>query len=393
MKPKFGFKRNTIGAAIAAVEAALAINLVPSAVLAGSTIKGTGDSSITLGAGLRSSYTSLERGAPNGTSRSNDFETESVRIFTSGQIVKGIKGTVNAERTPNESFRMLDAIVQFEFFDAFNVWAGRMLPPSDRANLAGPYYANTWQYPGVISQYPAIFAGRDNGVTVWGKPLAGKLTYAVGVFKGHNNVASGSNDGDKPLFAGRIAYSLLDAEPAPAYYVSNTYYGLKDIFTLGAAYFVQADGVGTATSRGDYRSWNVDAIFEKKIGKGVLTIEGALYNYDLGGQRDCGDGLPGTIACPGGDNVGGLVAGDALLGTIAYLIPRKVSIGQFQPFLRHQSFKRDVGGTKSQQSDIGVNYVIAGHDARITAVYSKLKDPLAAVRDRNQYILGVQLIY
>lgn len=62
-----------------------------------------------------------------------------MRIFTSGEVIKGIKGTVNAERTPNYNFRILDAIGQIELHDAFNVWAGRMLPPSDRANLAGPY--------------------------------------------------------------------------------------------------------------------------------------------------------------------------------------------------------------------------------------------------------------
>ncbi len=246
-----------------------------------------------------------------------------------------------------------------------------------------------------MSQYPQIFAGRDTGLTIWGKPLEGKLTYAVGAFKGHNNVAGGSNDSDNLLFTGRIAYSFLDAEPAPAYYVSNTYYGAKDIFTLGASFYSQGDGVGTATNRGDYQSWNIDALFEKKIsGGGVITAEGAYYNYDLSGKRDCGDGLAGAVACPGGgDNVGGLVAGKAYLATLAYLIPGKVGIGQFQPYVRYQKFDRDVGGTKNEQTDFGVHYVIAGHNARITAVYSKLKDPLATTVKRDQFILGLQLSY
>lgn len=364
-----------------------------SAAFADVTIKGPGDSSFSIGAGLRTSYTSLEDGAPNGTSSSNDFEIDSVRIYTSGQIMKGIKATINAERTPSESFRVLDAIAQFEFFESFNVWAGRMLPPSDRANLAGPYFANAWQYPGVVSQYPAEFAGRDTGVTVWGKPLKGKLTYAVGAFKGHNNASGGSNDSDNLLFTGRVAYSFLDPEPAPAYYVGNTYYGSNDIFTLGAAFFHQKDGVGTSITKGDYTSWNIDALFEKKIGAGALTLEGAFYNYDLDGVRDCGDGFAGASACPGGDNIGGLAAGEAYLATVAYLIPGKVGIGQFQPFVRYQQFKRDVDSTKLEQTDFGVHYVMAGHNARVSAVYSTIKDPLAADRDRNQFILGVQLQY
>ena len=375
--------------------AALTSLALASSAWAGTTIKGPGDSSFSIGAGLRTSYTSLENAAPNGTSNSNDFEIDSVRIFTGGEIIKGIKGTANFERTPNENLRILDAYGQVELYESFNIWMGRMLPPSDRANLAGPYYANAWQYPGVVSQYPQIFAGRDTGLTVWGKPLEGKLTYAVGAFKGHNNVAGGSNDSDNLLFTGRIAYSFLDAEPAPAYYVSNTYYGAKDIFTLGASFYSQGDGVGTATNRGDYQSWNIDALFEKKIsGGGVITAEGAYYNYDLNGKRDCGDGLAGAVACPGGgDNVGGLVAGKAYLATLVYLIPGKVGIGQFQPYVRYQKFDRDVGGTKNEQTDFGVHYVMAGHNARITAVYSKLKDPLATTVKRDQFILGLQLSY
>jgi hypothetical protein len=366
---------------------------LPTAAHAGITLTGPGDSNLSLGAALRTSYTNLEKGAPDGTSSSNDFEIDSVRLFTSGQIMKGIKATINFEHNPSENMRVMDGIAQFEPYESFNLWMGRMLPPSDRANLAGPYFENAWQYPGVVSQYPAIFAGRDTGLTVWGKPLEGKLTYALGAFKGHNNVAGGSDTSDRLLYTGRLAYAFLDAEPAPAYYVGNTYYGAKDILTLGVAFFNQKDGIGTSTAKGDYKSWNVDGLFEKKIGGGALTAEAAYYKYDLSGQRDCGDGLPGAAPCPVGDNVGGLVAGKAYLGTLAYLIPTKVGVGQFQPFTRYQEFKRDVGDTKNQQTDLGVHYVIAGHNARVSAVYSKLKDPIAAVTSRSQFILGVQLMY
>lgn len=384
--------RSTIGGLCVGLAALSGLTL-SSGAYAGTTINGPGDSWLSLGAGMRTSYTSLEKGAPDGTSSSNDFEIDSVRLFTSGQIMKGIKATINFERTPTENLRVMDSIAQFEPYESFNIWFGRMLPAADRANLAGPYYANTWQYPGVVSQRPAIFAGRDTGVTVWGKPLAGKLTYALGAFKGHNNVAGGSNLSDSLIYSARVAYAIWDVEPAPAYYVGNTYYGSNDILTVGLGYMGQKDGVGTSTNKGDYSTWNADVLFEKKIGGGALTLEGAYYEYDLSGKRDCGDGLAGAAACPTGDNVGGLVAGEAYLTTAAYLIPGKVGIGQFQPFVRYQEFKRDVGGTKNKQTDFGVNYVMSGHNARITAVYSTLKDPIATVADRNQFILGIQLQY
>jgi hypothetical protein len=35
-----------------------------------------------------------------------------------------------------------------------------------------------WYYPGVVSQYPSRFEGRDLGGTVWGKVFDKKLVYS-----------------------------------------------------------------------------------------------------------------------------------------------------------------------------------------------------------------------
>ncbi len=52
----------------------------------------------------------------------------------------------------------------------FNIWVGRFLPPSDRANLYGPFYAHEWDVytDGIQDGYPFVFQGRDNGVVYWG---------------------------------------------------------------------------------------------------------------------------------------------------------------------------------------------------------------------------------
>ena len=287
---------------------------------------------------------------------------------------------------------MLDAYAQFEFMEDFNVWFGRMLPPSDRANLAGPYFASAWGYPGVASQYPAVFAGRDNGVTLWGKPMGGKLVYSVGAFEGKNRAAGLSNDSDKLLFAGRVAYAILDPEPAPAYYVGNTYYGSNDIATIGFAFMQQKDGVGTSLAKGDYKAWNIDALFEKKLGGGgALTLEGAYYDYDTDGIVDASSAVCGST-----DNCGGATPGKSYLGTVAFLVPGKVGIGQFQPFVRYQQFKPDAGfGFKKTQLDFGTNYVMAGPNAYVSLMYSSAKsdDPSLSDRRKDSVIVGVQLMY
>ncbi|MQP66441.1 hypothetical protein GE253_13970 [Niveispirillum sp. SYP-B3756] len=106
-----------------------------------------------------------------------------MRVFVSGSLTDTIKATFNTERDSDGNLKLLDGYARFEFSDEFNIWVGRMLPPSDRANLDGPYYINAWSYPGVVSQYPAKFAGRDDGATLWGKVADKRLTYAFGAFK------------------------------------------------------------------------------------------------------------------------------------------------------------------------------------------------------------------
>jgi len=97
---------------------------------AAGTITFGDDQSITVGMGLRTSFTSAEDGAPNGTSRSADFSLDSIRLYIDGSLNKYIKATFNTEREADGSIEVLDGYVRFEFQDEFNIWVGRMLPDS-----------------------------------------------------------------------------------------------------------------------------------------------------------------------------------------------------------------------------------------------------------------------
>jgi hypothetical protein len=378
-------KRNfgRLGVATAALLAASTIPGGPAH--AGATI-GFGDGeSVSVGLGLRTDFTSQSNGAPNG-SRSADFSLDDVRLYIGASLNDYIKATFNTERDGDGHVDVLDGYAQFEFMPEFNIWVGRMLPPSDRANLDGPFYLNSWLYPGLVSQYPAKFAGRDDGATVWGKVFDKKLVYSAGVFEGHNRYAGASNQGDDPLIAGRVAYNFLDAEPDPAYYTSSTYYGSVDVLTLAFALQYEENGVGTAIHRGDYTGWNMDLLFEKKLSFGVITLEGAYYNYDTGGVKDVTPNFGGAGPTA---NVGGITQGDGYLIGADYLIPGKVGWGQFQPFFRYQNFDNDLTHLGADQYDLGVNYVISGHNARVTIDYSK--DEGGGVADYDRIIAGIQL--
>lgn len=350
--------------------------------------------SVSIGMGLRSSISTRENGAPNGTSNSKDFSLENMRLYMSGQLYDNITFEFNTdyESGTSEDLRVLDAVIKFAFTETFNIWVGRFLPPSDRSNLDGPYYLNAWDFP-FVQKYPAVFAGRDDGLAIWGQVGGGRFKYQVGVFEGtgSNPVqtqigtvpftptggapstlplfgdTAGPNQEDNPLFSGRLTFNLLD--PEPGYYNSSTYYGGKDIAAIGLVGMYQEDAMGTAGNAGSFTGWNVDLLLEKDLGgSGVATLEGAYYDYDAEGK---------AIAPTSGDGA----EGKGFMGLASFLLPDKIGsgsyAGQLQPMVRYQEFENEgmVTGEHSR-TDIGLSHIMDGHNARISLTYS-MDDPAA----------------
>ena len=344
------------------------------------------DESLSIGLGLRGSVTEDDHGSATDGS-STDFSLDSVRLYVNGQLNKTIGATFNTERDANGDIEMLDGYARFEFSDVFNVWAGRLLPPSDRSNLDGPYYLSSYNYSGVVSQYPSKFDGRDDGMTVWGKLLDKKLTYAVGVFEGHDRIAGAANQSGNPLFAARVAYNFWDVEDNPGYYESSTYYGQANILTLAFAGMSEQDGVGTALRHGNYESWNVDGLMEKKIlNGGAFTLEGAYYHYDTGGVLDVATNFGGAGPT---DNVGGLTQGNAYLGSVGLLFPTEIGIGKLQPVVRYQEFDADLTHMDTRQVDASLNYIIKGHNARLSLDWAHKE--ITHAPDDDTVTAGLQL--
>ena len=148
--------------------------------------------------------------------------TLDVRPYIGGQVAPWLKFAGNLDlNNVDGTIRVLDAVAQFEPTELFNVWLGRFLPPSDRANLSGPYYQNAWNYPTTVNGYPSIYAGRADGGAVWGQINHGQLKYQAGIFTLGTTIPFG-----QAIYAGRLVFNLLD--PEPGYYNSSTYYGAKD---------------------------------------------------------------------------------------------------------------------------------------------------------------------
>jgi hypothetical protein len=413
-------------------------SMVPSA-FAGGTIKADEDKWISIGMGIRTSFNSIEGASPAGH-YSNDFKIDNARIYINGQIHKYIKFEFNTDCFNcninggagafgnagfttssqnfggNSSIGLLDAIGKFEFNEMVNLWVGRMLLPSERGELNGPFYHATFDgfrtpfFPADASANfngvsglggGAGLYGRDNAATFWGKvhPGGTHLLYVVSVSQG---LRGGPNTGSSLMYTGRLQWNLLNDEPNPGYYTSGTYYGTAgDVAAIGASVQHQKDGAGnTATGNvSDFTGASVDVLLEKVLpnNMGVFTFNGEFKrhwaNYGTGAFTNVG-GFNSCFCTFNGHSwtVYGL-----------YLIPHEVGIGRFQPYLRFTSVDPLYANLR-QEWETGVNYIISGHNARISAFYRygdfngslggfSFMTPQQAVQKADSFHVALQLQY
>ena len=361
-----------------------------------------------VGAGIRTSFSSLEG---RDVTDKNYFAVDEARLFFTGKVTKvigfelntdisgaGGKGftTTDAFADPlnlQDSIHLLDAIVKFEFNDYVNIWMGRMLPPSDRANLSGPFFINGWDYP-FVSNYPNVFEGRDDGVAYWGQWMGqngGQVKWQFGLYNGQGRFSAGNdwpvsstgpNTEGNPEFAMRIVVNLLD--PEPGYYNASTYFGQKNVAAIGFALMDQTDAVTDGVHTGTFLGWNLDLLLENKMTQwGSGTLEAAYYNYDVGGD------------------VAQDVAGKAGFVFAGWLLPQPVGCcglcGRFRPWVRYQRYNYDdetlaaTDHAPVREWDFGLDYVICGHNAKFTSFWGQRKDACGC--EEQIFRTGVQLIF
>ncbi|MGR3179363.1 MAG: hypothetical protein ACUZ8E_15045 [Candidatus Anammoxibacter sp.] len=319
---------------------------------------------LAVGMGLRTSFSAVEEAVDDGDDWSQDFALENMRLYVNGNITDKISLEFNTERfdsaDAHSDIRVLDAVAKFSFNKMFNIWVGRMLPPSDRSNLDGPYFLNSFDFP-FVQAYPAIFAGRLEGLSIWGQSQMGPVhvKYQLGAFDEFVSTrAGGPNDDDDLIYTGRLTFNFWD--PEPGYYNNSTYYGDKDILAIGLVGFFQNNGAGSRGDRGDFVAWNIDFLLEKKLSNGgVVNLEAAFYNYDL-------DGKQAAETASGG----GLVDGHSYLAVASYLFPQKIGWGQIQPIVRYMNFNQERHGGTRERWEVGAAYIIDGHNARVNFFYA-----------------------
>lgn len=293
---------------------------------------------VTVGAGLRTEFDTTK---PEGSPYTNQFLLDDIRLYVNGNVTKDVKFMFNTDYDQaTNKLGVLDAVARIEVSPEINFWAGRFLPPSDRANLYGPFFAHQWGVytDGVQDGYPSVFQGRDNGVAYWGQ-FAKKIKVSAGVFDGRS--ADGNPD---PIGAARVQIDFWD--PEDGYYLNGTYYGDKNILAIGGA--TQEQSGHTATT--------VDFLMERKLANaGVVSIESEYSNYNRLGGYD-----PRYAKSQGAYILG------------SYLFPKKVGVGKFELLgkFAKANFTAGKDPNYSQKTgEVNFNYVIKQFNCRVMSFY------------------------
>jgi hypothetical protein len=303
-----------------------------------------------------------------------------VDLLFSADLIEGFGLTANlvgeyGNDVPGGNISILDLHGKIAVDDAFNIWIGRMLVPSDRSNFSGFWFAAPWSYPGFYRPGPPTGPrqgpyGRNDGLTVWGQAAGGLFKYYAGAYNLQNTTGTA-------LFSGRLNLSLIN--PEPGYYHSSTYYGGKDVLAIGIAGQYQKDGSAVPAMGAppgaevdDYAEFNADILFEKNFGAGgVLDLEGAFYKYM-------------------GDNEG---IDFSYFVLASWMTAEKIGVGKIQPLVRLQMQQPTAEDSDAEMIfDAQLGYVIDNYATRFALVWQHIKTGTGmAELSTNTITLGLQL--
>ena len=220
------------------------------------------------------------------------FYMNLANINASGQVNKLVYFLINAEsNSARGSFIVRDSFIGLKFADEFRVQAGYMRAPFSRVSLTSSYsfiVPTLATYAGArLSINPANVQGlgpdgsRDAGLVVWG--TVGKdapIKYYLGVFDGRFDRRSnffGGNTKDQLGYTFRVQFTptMLGFKGEPAYGLSDTYLGGRNVLSLGLGYRivgVQTTGFNNNYTK-DAKMFTVDMLYEQKFGDLVPNLQ------------------------------------------------------------------------------------------------------------------------
>ncbi len=189
---------------------------------------------------------------------------------------------------------------------------------------------------------------------------------------------------DNLSFEGYAFYSFLDEEKFKSGYASLGYLGKKKILNIGAGFDIHPESMASInaasldTVKHDKKLFAVDLFLDHPFNNGsVLTLYSVGYFYDFGPNhiRTYGVMNPFPTKIPGqgaGNSYYNVGTGTIVHTSLGYILPDSWQpfAGRLQPIAAVQYKDFEALEESSLQFDAGVNYYMAGHNAKIHLQYS-----------------------
>lgn len=240
---------------------------------------------------------------------------------------------------------------------------------------------------------------------IYAKGYLGKLDYRVAINKpfsfglANNNTAIKSTTQANNILnenwatQGYLSYNFWDKENNTLPFYAGSYLGAKKVFNIGAGWYNHAGATGKRVSATDssiatYTQTNlgVDVFLDMPLNKSkgtAISAYSVFYNNNYGPNylRNVGimnqHGNVRPISADSNSSWAGGGNAQPTLGTgniwytqAGYLFPKNKKGAAVMPYVAYTYKDLERIGTPSSQVDLGVNYFITGHQAKITGQYS-----------------------
>lgn len=164
------------------------------------------------------------------------------------------------------------------------------------------------------------------------------------------------------IYQGYFRYNLWDSESTKLPYNVGTYLGSKKVLALGAGFYLHPNGAydNAANKHVNVGHFAADVYLDMPTKAGCINAYAALMNFNYG------------------DNYVGRWAGTgtALYGQFGYYM----KASKLMPYISYQVGDYEGFDDNMTAFDIGTNYFINGHNAKLSLEYHRINKDLTATR-------------
>ncbi len=227
----------------------------------------------------------------------------------------------------------------------------------------------------------ALGAGRNyaaDWVDTNDNPLPGTTISAL-TYNGSNNLDSSGDPLGNTIVEGYFRYNLFDTESTKLPYQVGTYFGKKKVLGIGAGFFRHSDAMynNDTQQHEDVMHFALDAFYDAPLGENgnAINAYASLISFDYG------------------ENYLSRWAGT---GTNVYAqVGYYTSSLNIMPYIAFQSGNYEAIADPISSFDIGVNYYVNGHNAKITLEYHTIsndyRDSAGTEGDVSQFRLQTHI--